>query len=151
MIRPDALVLKSGVHISVSRSRPAASITLYAPPSHRDPHVPASGLAAFQTWFEPGDGNAEFTGMPVEIVRAFCKLHGGVAQAGEEALVLLKALPSQPDPVMGAPAAVGEAAAETPLPDARGAVLAGRASAPAAAGHLIALTWADRIGSGSTS
>lgn len=138
MTRLDTLILKSGVHLSVSRRRPGSAITLYGPPSHRDPHVPASGLAPFQTWFEPGDGNAEFSGMPVEVVRSFCKLHGGVAQAGQEALALLKMLPSQADPVMGAPVTdsrpptVEEVAPESPLPSARGADVAGRAESPAA-------------------
>lgn len=106
-----------------------------------DPAVQASGLAAYWRHHNRREGDdAEYSRVPVAIVRAFVRLHGGVAEAGEEALAELKraATLEQADPVMGAPVtdspaqAAEEAAPAAPLPQARGAGVAGRAEAPAA-------------------
>jgi hypothetical protein len=49
-------------------------------------HVAAK--ATILTFHEPGDPTAEHRGMPVEIVRVYTKIHGGVASAGVEAVDL---------------------------------------------------------------
>lgn|GEM_PF-2802418 len=106
-----------------------------------DPAVQASGLAAYWRSHSRREGSdAEYSRVPVAVVRVFVRLHGGVAEAGEEALAELKraAALERPDPVMGAPVTDSrppppvEAAPNSPLPPARGADVAGRAEAPAA-------------------
>lgn len=119
---------KDGVIFSVGpegcRNSPGAQVVVYAP--LRDPAVAASGLAKFETFHEPGDARAEHAGMTIEVVRAYARLHGGVAEAGPEALEFLKRLPSaevEPAPVPEAPPAVEEAAAHpfvsAPRPEPR--------------------------------
>jgi hypothetical protein len=112
-IRPTQIRCKDGKIFSVQRL--GGGITVHA--DFRDPAVVASGLGRYMTFHEPGDGSAEHTGMPVEIVRAYAKAHGGVAEAGAEALALLKKLPSEaaaPAPEQPAPA-VEEAAPGRPF------------------------------------
>lgn len=95
--RPNEVILRSGQGFSVAGT--PGSVTLHA--SFRDKHASACGLSRYMTFHEPGDGTAEHQGMPVEIVRAYTKIHGGVAQAGAEALALLKSLPSAEAPPAG--------------------------------------------------
>ncbi len=119
-VRPTEIRLRDNVYVTVSQNQGSETVTLYAPPNHRDPKIDASGLGPHQSWFEPGDGSAEYKGMPVEAVRAYCRLHGGVAEAGEMALALLKKLPSAaaepvPAPEQPSAPAVEEAAAPRPF------------------------------------
>lgn len=128
-ISPTEIRCKDGRVFSVQRL--GGGITVHA--DFRDPAVVASGLGRFPTFHEPGDGSAEHTGMPVEILRAYAKAHGGVAEAGAEALALLKGLSSaaaEPAPAPEQPApAVEEAAPGRPfLLGSRG----GRGGPPAA-------------------
>jgi len=97
-IEPNAVLCKDGRMFSVRRG--GRGIILDA--DFRDPAVVSSGLGRFTVFHEPGDGSAEHGGMPVEIVRAYARAHGGVAEAGEQALSLLK-----------------ELAGETPITDSR--------------------------------
>ncbi|MFC6776570.1 hypothetical protein [Methylobacterium gregans] len=123
-VSPTEIRCKDGRVFSVERM--GGGITVFA--DFRDPAVDATGLGRFQTFHEPGDGSAEHTGMPVEIVRAYAKAHGGVAEAGAEAVALLKALPSRPALPAAEPApapeqpapAVEEAAAPRPFPGSPG-------------------------------
>jgi hypothetical protein len=105
-VRSTEIRLRDNVYISVSKDPGSDTVMFYAPPRHRDPKIDTSGLGPHQSWFEPGDGSAEYKGMPVEAVRAYCRLHGGVAEAGEMALALLKKLPSgaaEPAPLPSSP------------------------------------------------
>ncbi|SDM56975.1 hypothetical protein SAMN05216360_102470 [Methylobacterium phyllostachyos] len=77
----------------------------------------ASALAPYRRPSDPWDGLALYGGMPVEAVRSFCALHGGVAQIGRTAQTLLRALPSEADPPAEQAPAV-----ETPIPDSRPSV-----------------------------
>ncbi len=103
-LKPNAVRCKDGTVFSVGpegcRDRPGARVVVHA--SFRDAMRQSSGLAQFEIFHEPGDASAEHAGMPVEIVRAYARAHGGVAEAGPEALAFLKRLAS--------------AAAETPAP-----------------------------------
>lgn len=94
-LSPTDIRCKDGVVFTVDRK--CGSITVFA--TFRDDLRTSSGLARYDTFHEPGDARAEHTGMPVEIVRAYAKAHGGVAEAGPQALALLKELPSQTAPV----------------------------------------------------
>lgn len=103
----------------------------------RDRVLQASELARYQAGRDPGELSARFEGMPVETVRAYAKAHGGVSEAGERALALLKRLPSaaaaanepapvpeappapEPTPVSEAEPAVEEAAPGRPFPEGR--------------------------------
>lgn len=136
-ISPTDILCKDGKLFSVAMK--CGAITVFA--TFRDDLRAASGLARFSTFHEPGDTCAEHTGMPVEIVRAYAKAHGGVAEVGAEALALLKSLPSQADPPMGAPATDSharavEAAPEAPLSEDGGAASPGAPSSEIAAGAL---------------
>ncbi len=99
--RSDQVILRSGQAFSVAGA--PGNVTLYV--DFRDRHADACGLSRFMTFHEPGDGTAEHQGMPVEVVRAYTKIHGGVAQAGSEALALLKSIPSAEAPPAAAPPA----------------------------------------------
>lgn len=136
-LKPADVRCKDGTRFIVTGT--PGHVVVFA--TFRDKAVIECGLGRYHTFHEPGDLRAEHQGMPVEIVRAYAKAHGGVAEAGEKALALLKTLPSQAEPVMGAPTdsqppAVEEAAPEAPLPEARGANLAGRSPAEADARAL---------------
>lgn len=87
-IDPTEVLCKDGGSFSVSRK--GGRIAIFA--SFRDRLAVDAGLARYTTFHEPGDACAEHTGMPVEVVREYARLHGGVAQAGEQALALLKEL-----------------------------------------------------------
>lgn len=132
--RATDIRLKDGTTISVHT--PGGGVVIVTTPV--DEAAAATGLSAYRSAPVGSSGQGMHAGMPVEIVRAYCRAHGGVAEAGETALALLKSLPSQADPVMGAPATVSlppalvEAAPISPLPPARGADVAARAAAPAA-------------------
>ncbi len=117
-LKPNAIRCKDSTVFSVGpegcRDRPGARIVVYA--SFRDAMRQSSGLARFEIFHEPGDASAEHAGMPVEIVRAYARLHGGVAEAGEKALEFLKRLPSAAD----TPAPIPEAQPEpeaAPIPE----------------------------------
>ena len=126
--------LKDGTTISVHS--PAGGSVIVTTPV--DEAVEATGLAAYRSAPVGSNGRGMHEGMPVEIVRAYCRAHGGVAEAGETALALLKTLPSSADPVMGAPVtdspapALVEAVSESPLLSARGAEATWRAEPPVA-------------------
>ncbi len=92
-IDPTEVLCKDGRIFSVDRK--GGRVTVYA--SFRDRIAVDAGLAKFTTFHEPGDACAEHAGMPVEIVREYARLHGGVAQAGEQALALLKELAGEAD------------------------------------------------------
>ncbi len=98
-LAPTDVLCKDGRLFSVDRK--CGQITVFA--SFRDRIAVDAGLARFTTFHEPGDACAEHAGMPVEVVREYARLHGGVAQAGEQALALLKEL-------------AGEAQAAEPAP-----------------------------------
>lgn len=104
-IDPTAILCKDGRSFSVDRK--CGRVTVFA--SFRDRLAVDAGLARFTTFHEPGDACAEHAGMPVEVVREYARLHGGVAQAGEQAIALLKELagetaaPPEPAPVAEAP------------------------------------------------
>ncbi|MCJ2078773.1 hypothetical protein MKK68_24550 [Methylobacterium sp. E-016] len=131
--KPTTVSCKDGSTFLVTGS--PGHVVLFA--TFRDKAVVSTGLGRFQTFHEPGDLRAEHKGMPVEVVRAYAKAHGGVDHAGEEALALLKSLPSTAEPVMGEPVtdsrpqAAVEVAPESPLTIARGAGLAGWSPAEA--------------------
>lgn len=132
-IEPVEVKLRNGVTFRVHATGPR--LTIVTAPD--DEHARAAGLSAYRTG-PAADGYALHAGMPVEIVRAYCRVHGGVAQIGATAQRLLQALPSQADPPMGAPATDSharavEAAPEAPLPAARAASETGAAAAPVAA------------------
>lgn len=62
------------------------------------------GLARYRTDRSNGAMWAFHKGMPVEVVRAYCRGHGGVERAGATALDLLKRLPAAPAAAEAAPA-----------------------------------------------
>lgn len=135
--RATDIRLKDGTIFSVHS--PGGGRVIVATPI--DEAVEATGLAAYRSEPVGSSGLGMHTGMPVEIVRSYCRAHGGVAEIGETAQRLLRTLPSAADPPMGEPTdsqvqAVEEAAPESPLPEARGADLAGRTSAAADARAL---------------
>jgi hypothetical protein len=99
--RPDEVILRSGQAFTVAGA--PGNVTLRA--SLRDKYISDCGLGRYMTFHEPGDPTAEHRGMPVEIVRVYTKIHGGVASAGVEALALLKTLPSAEAPLPDAPPA----------------------------------------------
>ncbi|MFC6743512.1 hypothetical protein [Methylobacterium tardum] len=91
---------------------PGPRLTIVAATDDAD--TAGSALAPYRRPGDNGDGLAAFSGMPVEAVRSYCRLHGGVAQTGETARILLQALPSEADaPPAPAPAA------EAPITDSR--------------------------------
>ena len=145
-VRSTEIRLRDNVYISVSKDPGSDTVMFYAPPRHRDPKIDTSGLGPHQSWFEPGDGSAEYKGMPVEAVRAYCRLHGGVAEAGEMALALLKKLPSgAAEPALApeqptAPA-VEEAAAPRPFPLRGEPWWEGGPRPRLTPGHRINLSW----------
>lgn len=109
-IDPTEVLCKDGRIFSVDRK--GGRVTVYA--SFRDRIAVDAGLARFTTFHEPGDACAEHAGMPVEIVREYARLHGGVAQAGEQALALLKELAGEA-PAAEAPATDSPAKAVSTL------------------------------------
>ncbi|QRE76836.1 hypothetical protein [Methylobacterium aquaticum] len=134
-LRPNSIRCKDGHVFSVGpegcHDCPGARVVVYA--NFRDAMRQSSGLARFEIFHEPGDASAEHAGMPVEIVRAYARAHGGVAEAGALALEFLKRLPSatsdpaptpeappapEPAPVSEAAPAVEEAAFR-PFPEGR--------------------------------
>lgn len=106
------------------------------------------GLGRYRT-DRSGSGMWAFhQGMPVEVVRAYCRGHGGVERAGATALDLLKRLPSRPAAAETAPAP------ETPAPTSEVAsprpFLTGEPWWPGgprprlSSGHMISMAWEER-------
>ncbi len=132
--RATDIRLKDGTIISVHT--PGGGLVIVSTPP--DDAAEATGLAAYRSAPIGTSTMATHSGMPVEVVRAYCRAHGGVAEIGETAQRLLRTLPSEADPVMGEPAPDSqpeavEAAPESPLSPARGSATPGLAPAEAAA------------------
>lgn len=128
----DHILCSDGVRFRVYE-RPPGRILVDA--GFRDRATDASGLGAYQTTQKPGDLTATHEGMPVEVVRAYAKAHGGVAEAGDTALALLKRLPTAAA-LAEAEQGAGEGALDAPFPGAGGPDLSGRTEGAAVPGAL---------------
>ncbi|QGY03184.1 hypothetical protein MMSR116_15800 [Methylobacterium mesophilicum SR1.6/6] len=84
---------KDGVTFSVHAPGPRLTIVT-APNTEMTAN---SAIGPYRREVSPGNGTALYGGMPVEAVRAFCVMHGGVAQIGTTAQDLLQALPTEAD------------------------------------------------------
>lgn len=112
-----------------------------------------TGLARYRRERAEGAMWALHEGMPVEVVRAYCRGHGGVERAGETALALLKRLPSAPAPE---PATNPEVSAPAPEVASLPPFLLGEPTWPGgprprlAWGHWINMSWSQLRASSST-
>lgn len=90
MIQPNHVLCKDGTRFSVGDAQGRNAGTIFLP-AH-DKKAAEAGLAPFDSFYEPGDASAEYRGMPVALIRAYCRLHGGVAEIGPRAKAALQAL-----------------------------------------------------------
>lgn len=89
-IRPDEVRCKDGTTFGVGdrmNGKPGAVFL-----DHRDPKVSEAGLLPYDVFHEPGDRCSEYRGMPVAVVRTYCRLHGSVAEIGPRAKSALQEL-----------------------------------------------------------
>ncbi len=119
-----------------------------------DPAVEASGLARYWRSHDRREGNdALYACVPVAMVRAFIRLHGGFAEAGEEALAELKrageAEKAAPAPKQPAPV-VEEAALGSPFPLRGEPWWPGGPRPRLCPGHRVNMSWSQLRASSST-
>ncbi|MBI1689548.1 hypothetical protein [Methylorubrum sp. DB1722] len=119
-----------------------------------DPAVEASGLARYWRHHNRREGNdALYAGVPVEVVRAFIRAHGGFAEAGEEALAEMKrageAEKPAPAPAEPSPSSAPEASAPAPEVAPERPFLLGEPTWPGGPrprltwGHWINMSWSQ--------
>lgn len=128
----DNIICKDGVRFRVYE-KPPGRILVDA--GFRDRATDTSGLGAYQTIHVAGELSATHEGMPVEVVRAYARAHGSVAEAGATALALLQRLPTAAALAEAKQGAEG-GALDAPFPQARGPDMAGGTAGEAPAGAL---------------
>ncbi|ARO53971.1 hypothetical protein B2G69_07275 [Methylorubrum zatmanii] len=145
------LLLRDGTLIAVHAPCPRL-ISVAAP---EDEIATETGLARYRTECAGKSLWAIHQGMPIEIVRAYCRGHGGVERAGATALDLLKRLPSAPAEAEPAPApeaepAAPEVASPRPFPLLGQPWWPGGPRPRLCPGHMISMSWSRLRSCGST-
>lgn len=107
------LLLRDGTLMAVHAPGPRL-VVVSAP---EDEIAMETGLTRYRKERAEGGMWAQHEGMPIEVVRAYCRGHGGVERAGATALDLLKRLPSAPAATEPAPTPAPAPEATTPAPE----------------------------------
>jgi hypothetical protein len=114
-LKPAAVACRDGTRFAVESVGGALVVTTPA----ADPARETAGLAPFEAAVQVRAGVFRHNAVPIDVVRAFIRAHGGYADAGPEALAALQSAgrPAEPAP---APAAEdvqggGEAAPDRPF------------------------------------